>query len=264
MFGWAHSLAVGLIGLALLAAPSAFAETNSDIGIVVLHGTQGRPGDNTIRSFVNDLEDAGYRTQVPEMCWSADRIYDATYLDCLKEIDAAVAALRAAGARRIVVAGQSRGGNAAIVYAVQHPDLAGVIALAPAAIPEQLVRNPDIANSIVKAQQMVDSGNADRRASFADSNNGRPFTVNTTAATYLSFHQPGGPADYPERLPQLHVPIIWIAGIHDPLQDQSAEFFQRIPTNPLNQYVQVDADHRGTPRAGTEAVLAWLARLPPN
>lgn len=254
-------LVVGFIGMALLAASSAAAQT-SDIGIVVLHGTQGNPDSDTIRFFVSDLERAGYRTQVPVMCWSANRIFDKTYLDCLKEIDGAIAALRAAGARRIAVAGHSRGGSAAIVYAIQHPDLAGVISLAPSANPEQYIRNPDIADSIAKAQQMVDDGNADGRASFADFNNGRPFTVNTTAATYLSFHQPGGPADYPERLPQLHVPIIWIAGIHDPLQDQSAEFFQRIPANPLNQYVKVDADHRGTPRAGTEAVLAWLAHLP--
>ena len=33
------------------------------------------------------------------------------------------------------------------------------------------------------------------------------------------------------------------------------------PTNPLNCYVTVDADHLGTPTAARDAVLAWLREL---
>ncbi len=264
MLFWVRLWTMSLVCSVLLAASSVAGNSNADMGIVVLHGTQGRPSDKTIEPLLQTLRDAGYKTQAPEMCWSGDRIYDASYEDCLKEIDIAVAALREAGARRIVVAGQSRGGSAALIYATQHPELAGVIASAPAANPAQFARNPQIAASIALAVQMIASGSADRRAAFADSNTGRAFTVNTTARIYLSFHQVGGPADYPKVLPQLHVPVIWIAGTQDRLQDNSAALFQQIPSNPLNQYVQVDADHRGTPAAGAETILAWLAHLPQN
>lgn len=255
-----HAVACGL--LSLLAWPGAAAQAQSDLGVVVLHGTQGNPGGRPIAPFLQALANASYAVRAPEMCWSGTRIYDAPYPACLHEIDPAITALRAAGARRIVVAGHSRGGNAAIVYGVQHPELAGVIALAPAANPEDLAHNPAIAASLAQARRMVAAGQGNQRAGFTDNNLGRNFTVTTTAAIYLSFHEPGGPADFPKLLPDLRVPIIWVAGSRDPLQYQAATLFRRLPANPLNQFVQVNADHLGTPQAGIPAVLDWLKRLP--
>src|ERR1700759_851823 len=78
----------------------------ADIGVVVLHGTQGMPGATVTARFEAALKAAGYLGQAPEMCWSRTRIYDAAYPDCLRDIDAAIARLRAAGARRIVMAGR--------------------------------------------------------------------------------------------------------------------------------------------------------------
>src|SRR5690242_4523838 len=100
------------------------------------------PGAMVTARFEAALKAAGYLVQAPEMCWSRNRIYDARFPDCLRDIDAAIARLRAADARRIVVAGQSEGGNAALTYAASHPDLAGVIAMAPAGNPAMLARNP--------------------------------------------------------------------------------------------------------------------------
>ena len=92
-----------------------------------------------------------------------NRIYDAAFPDCLRDIDTAISALHASGARRIVLAGQSLGGLAALVYSVQHPDLAGVIALAPAGAPSRLARNPRVAQSIAKARQMLAAGQGGQR-----------------------------------------------------------------------------------------------------
>jgi len=36
------------------------------------------------------------------------------------------------------------------------------------------------------------------------------------------------------------------------------------PPNPLNRLVKLDSDHMGTPQAAIDAVLAWLASLPPH
>ena len=256
-------LAAALALLSLLALPPTPARAaGSDLGIVVLHGKQGMAGDRPTAAFLQALRNAGYAIQAPTMCWSRSRIYDATFPDCLQAIDSAVAALRAAGARRIVVAGQSLGGDAAIVYGTQHPDLAGVTALAPAGQPEQLTRNPHVAQSVAQARQMVAAGQGGQRTEFTDMNVGQTFTITTTPTIFLSFLELGGPADFPAVLPQLRVPVIWVAGTQDRSQDQAAALFARLPANKLNRLVQVSAAHLDTPTAGADAVLDWLKTLP--
>jgi pimeloyl-ACP methyl ester carboxylesterase len=229
---------------------------------VVLHGKQGSSGDRTTAPCLQALRSAGYATQAPTMCWSGSRMYDAPWPDCLREIDTAVAALRAAGARRIVVAGMSQGGNAAISYGAQHPELAGVVAMAPAGQPRQLVNAPAIAQSIATARQMVRSGQAGQRTEFTDTNNGKTFSVTTTPSIYLSIVEPGGPADFPLALPQLREPIIWIAGTDDRTQNNAPGLYAQLPPNRLNRFVQVNRAHLGTPAAAAGPVLEWLATLP--
>lgn len=251
---------IAVVSLIALTLPSARAA--SDIGIVVLHGKQGTAGDRATAPFMQALRNAGYLIQAPTMCWANGRIYDATFPDCLRQIDTAVAALRDAGARRIVVAGQSQGGEAAIIYGAQHPELAGVIALAPAGAPEGMARNPGVAQSIVQARQMVAAGQGAQRATFNDTNDGRNFVVATTPTIYLSFMEVGGPADFPKALPQLREPIIWVAGTQDRTQTQATAWFARLPPNKLNRLVQVGSAHLDTPAAGAGAVLEWLQTLP--
>jgi len=259
---------IALLGLLLMMAPLAPAHARSetgagrDIGVVVLHGKQGQPADRNVGPLVQALRNAGYAVQAPGMCWSRTRIYDKPYPDCLRDIDAAIATLRAGGARRIVVAGMSLGGNAAIAYAAQHPELAGLVALAPASQPAQMMHDPAVAQSLQGAQQMVASGHGDDHASFTDTNNGSNFSVATTAAIFVSFIAPGGPADFPQLLGHIHVPMIWVAGTQDRSQAQAAALFARVPANPLNRLVPVDSEHLGTPAAGSDAVLAWLRTLP--
>ncbi len=78
------------------------------------------------------------------------------------------------------------------MYGAQHPELAGVIALAPAGAPEGLNKVPSVAQSVAQAQQMVAAGQGAQRATFNDTNDGANFTVATTPTIYLSFMQPGG------------------------------------------------------------------------
>src|SRR5579883_314300 len=169
----------------LVAAPALAA---SDIGIVLMHGKQGSP-DRAITGLASRLESAGYRVERPEMCFSGRRIYDLAYQDCFRDIHAAIAKLRSAGARRIVVAGQSLGGNMAIAYGATHSGLAGIMAFAPAGDSSGMLRNPVLAASIHQAQAAPDQS---ARMPFGDTNTGRPqFTVSTSPAIYLSFHLPG-------------------------------------------------------------------------
>ena len=163
-----HRLAAAILFLTLIAMPFVSSRAGSDIGVVVLHGKQGAPGDRAIAPLIHDLMLAGYAVRAPQMCWSGNRIYDTAFPDCLRDVDTAISALRAAGARRIFVAGESLGGLAALVYSTQHPDLAGVIALAPAGAPSRLVRNPRVAQSIARARQMPTVGQGGQRSHSFD------------------------------------------------------------------------------------------------
>ncbi len=250
--------AAALLAVICIAACSAFAA--SDIGIVLMHGKQGSP-DRLITGLAARLEGAGYRVDRPEMCFSGRRIYDLAHQDCFRDIDAAVGRLRAAGVRRIVVAGLSLGGNMAIGYGATHDGLSGVIALAPAGDASTMLRNPSVGAAIQQAQA---ARNQTTPMSFADINTGRPqFTVTTTPAIYLSFHAPGSLADLTVSTPRLHAPLLWVAGEADPTQQSGAgHAFAKAPPSPLNRHETVAAEHRGTADAAGEVVLAWLAALP--
>jgi hypothetical protein len=87
------------------------------------------------------------------------------------------------------------------------------------------------------------------------------FVINTTAAIYLSFFDPTGPASMPDNSSRLRAPLLWVAGTADRFQTGPDYAFSRAPANPLNRYVTVDADHLGTPTASRDAVLAWLREL---
>ena len=83
------------------------------IGVLLLHGKAH--GNKSISHLSGKLESAGFLVEMPSSTpWSPNRIYDRTYLETLKELDAAVDKLKAAGATRVVVGGHSIGANVAL------------------------------------------------------------------------------------------------------------------------------------------------------
>jgi pimeloyl-ACP methyl ester carboxylesterase len=240
----------------------------SKTGIVLMHGKTGTPLGSPILDLAWALLNAGYWVALPEMCWSRTRIYDESYLDCFADIDTAVANLRAQGVTRIVIAGHSLGGNAALGYGARHGGLAGIIALAPAPDNRYLVRQPVVAASLIRAQELIAAGKGDERMEFTDYNNGRaglgPITVNATPRVFESFDAADGPAALTSNLPGLKAPLLMVAGDSDPSMHDPGGLFDLAPANPLNRLVNVKADHMGTPQAAIDAVLAWLASLPPH
>ena len=231
------------------------------IGVVLMHGNTDSP-NGTVAALATAMEGEGYLVERPEMCWSYRRRRDRALLDCLAELEAPIARLTSHGARAIVVAGMSVGGLAAVAFGARRSGLAGIIALAANGSPERLVSLfPQIAESVALARAMVAAGRGDERANFTDTNIRGPFPVNTTAAIYLSFFDPAGPANMLDNTSRLRAPLLWVAGNADRTQSGPGYAFSRAPANPLNRYVTVSADHLGTPTAAREAVLAWLGEL---
>jgi esterase/lipase len=229
------------------------------VGVVMMHGKHGTPGK--LQQLAGAIADAGFAVERPEMCWSAARIYDRTYLECFADIAAATARLKERGATAIVVLGMSLGGNAALGFGARRQGLAAIIALAPAHAPEFLGRRPEIAQSIAKAQVEVAAGRGDEKATFDDVDLGKIFTVSTTPAIYLSFFGPGSPAVMPENAAHLTAPLLMVSGNNDQTQRNAGNIFARVPSDPRNKHVTVEADHIGTPAASIAIVLAWLKAL---
>jgi len=250
-----------LATLLLLAALSTRpAEAQTGVGVVLMHGLQGSPS-KIIDTVSTALQGAGYLVETPEMCWSGRRLYDRPFLTCLAEIDTAIAGLNARGAGKIVVAGQSLGGLAAIAYGARHPNLSGIVAYAPSGAPERINNRPEIAQGVAQARGMLAAGNGEQAATFPFVNMGQPFMVKTSASIYLTFFDPQGPANMLASLRQLRVPLLWVAGTSDPGQTNASAEFGQVPANPLSRFVAVAGGHLETPNAGKSATLDWLRTL---
>jgi len=249
--------------LLALASPAAAGQ----IGIVMLHGLGGVPlgeaneaGRTIGGDLIPALRKAGYLVATPELCISHRRAYDRTFDGCFADVDAAVASLKSRGATTIFVGGQSSGALLALGYATAHPDLAGVIACAPAHDAARVGRLPEIAPALADARTAVAAGRGDVVRGEPDVNTGPKgrydFSVRATPAIYVSWFDPEGPAVLDSILARVTVPILWLAGTRDPTQPASAP--DALPSNPYTRFVTIDSDHLSTPDIGTPAILTWL------
>jgi esterase/lipase len=240
----------------LMLAASAHGET---VGFVMMHGKHGTP--TQLQQLAEAVSNAGFLAERPEMCWSAARIYDRSYLECFADIDAAAVRLKQHGATAIVILGMSLGGNAALGFGARRQGLKGIITLAPAHAPEFLLRRAEIAESVAKAQAAAAAGKLNEKVTFDDIDQGKIFPVTTTPAIYLSFFGPESPAVMPENAAHLTAPLLMVSGSNDPSQRNADNIFARVPFDPRNKHVMVEADHLGTPVASAAAVLSWLKML---
>jgi pimeloyl-ACP methyl ester carboxylesterase len=234
------------------------------VGIVLIHGKQGMPGQ--FERMAGGLEGAGYLTERPEMCWSRRRIYDKPYLECIGELDVVVARLRLRGAREIVIAGMSLGGNGVLGYGARHDGLKGIVAFAPAHAPEFISRRPEISASLDRARTAIADGKGDVPATFSDVNTGPgtsnvEFTVTVTPRTYVSFFAPDSPAVMPTNAAKLKAPLLVISGTQDQTQRGARAIFEAAPSHALNRFVSIEATHMETPAKGREAMMTWLREL---
>jgi pimeloyl-ACP methyl ester carboxylesterase len=208
------------------------------------------------------LEAEGAVAVSPEMPWSFARMYGATYDEAMREIDAAVAGLKARGATRIVVIGHSLGANAAIGYAARRREVAAVVALSPGHLPETAEMRARTGEAIVQARALLAAGEKSRRT-WPDRIQGVPTFATASPAVYLSMFDPDGPAVIPKNAAALHgVPLLWVVGDSDPIFARGRDYaFTRAPRNPKSRYIEVSAGHLTAPRAARSQVVEWLKSL---
>ena len=252
---------IALLLLLLTAALPAHAGSLAGTGVVFLHGKGVWAGafDGGIPAA---LEAEGALIAEPEMPWSFTRLYGATYDEAMAEIDAAVAQLKARGARRIVVIGHSLGANAAIGYAARRHGIAAVVAMSPGHLPETEEMRDRTADAIARARTLAASGETSRRI-WPDRIQGVPTVALASPAVYLSMFDPDGPAVIPRNAAALRgVPLLWVVGETDPIFARGRNYaFARAPKNPKSRYIEVSAGHLAAPRVARSQVVEWLKSL---
>ena len=236
------------------------------LGIVYLHGKAGWPGGFN-GGILSALEDQGALIAKPEMPWSFGRRYAATYDQAMAEIDDAVSGLKAKGASRIVVIGHSLGANAAIGYAARHPDLAGIVALAPGHLPDAGRMRSFVADAVARAKKLIAAGQGEVPQTFPDMAQGIPLVATATPVVYLSMFDPDGPAVIPKNAAAIGaaphpVPLLWVVGKLDPIDRRGPEYaFDAAAKNPKSKYIEVFAGHLTTPLVARAQVVDWINSL---
>lgn len=254
-----------LIAAASLAAavPARAQSPNlAGMGIVLLHGKGGAPGA-MMEGLEQSLQKAGAIVEGPELPWSHNRIYDATYEQAMAEIDDAVQKLKQRGANRIVIIGHSLGANAAIGYAARRDGLFAVVALAPGHLPEAWALRLRTQGAISKAKEMIAAGKGDVPMSFPDLAQGIPFQVKATPNVYLSMFDPDGPAPIPKNAALMPaIPFLWVVGVADPIFFHGKDYaFELAAKNPKSKYLVIAGAHLTTPFQARGAVVDWLKSL---
>jgi pimeloyl-ACP methyl ester carboxylesterase len=260
-----REIVVGLLAaLAGMTAsiPSLAQPSLSGLGIVLIHGKGGTP-TTAIEGLHESLKRAGALVEVPEMPWSARRIYDATFDQAMSEIDAAAERLKKAGATKIAVIGHSLGANAAIGYAARRKDLHAVVALAPGHLPEAWALRARTKGAIAEAKKMIAAGKGDVRTSFPDLAQGIPFQVRATPNVYLSMFDPDGPAVMPKNAAAMgNVPFLWVVGVADPIIFHGKDYiYGRGAKHPKSKYVVTASMHISTPFQSRGQIIEWLRGL---
>jgi pimeloyl-ACP methyl ester carboxylesterase len=257
---------VFLVVAALVAAASPVQLPRPDpavTGIVLLHGKGSSPGH--LAPVARALAGAGYLVATPELPWSAARAYDRALDEAHEEIDASVAALRARGATRLLMAGHSMGANVALGYTVTHPGIEALLMLAPGQTVETRAFRDALGESLARARRLVADGRGDEANEFADLHLGTMKIARMRPRVYVSYFDPAGLTNMPETILRLHVPLLWAVGTRDRnlMEKGRAYAFARATGTARDRYLEVVADHMGTPDAATSAVLAWLSEVAP-
>ena len=212
--------------------------------------------------------DQGYLVVAPKLPWGGAKgkaEYSGSLSDAFSILEEEIRKLRAAGRKTIVLVGHSMGTPAATAYAVTHPDIAGIIGVAPGHFVGSRFHDKFSFFDVRKARDSVSSGRPDELISVEDYNSGsRRFQMSVKANDFLSFFDPEGPFNFSAALQKIgSVPFLWIAPNADPVtkSGQASEYFSTAPKNAKSKFVEVEAEHINAPVKGIKNIHAWLSEL---
>jgi pimeloyl-ACP methyl ester carboxylesterase len=116
-----------------------------------------------------------------------------------------------------------------------------------------------VTDSLSRAKAMVAAGHGNDSDNFMDVNQGEKRMIRMTAAIYLSYWDPQGPAVMPQNASKLTAPLLWVVGADDPMLPRGAAYaFDKAPPNPLSRYMPVSGGHFTVMQSIAPQLVAWL------
>lgn len=244
--------------LFLLATTSFAAEplAHKDIALILMHGKWGRPPGPLARYF----EREGYVVVSPEMPWSGRRLYEIPYRAGLEEVHREVERLRAAGAKKVIVGGESFGANGALAYQAVYGDADALIVLAPGHMPGGWYRSGITRDAVDRAAALAKEGKLDERISFVDHNQVRQRSLSTTVNAFLSFFNPKGLGNMnaSAKLITRALPVLVINSANEAKSQGRSFIFDALPAHPMSVYLESAQDHGGAAEGSRNDVQRFV------
>lgn len=234
------------------------------LGVVVMHGKGGSPTRH-VADLAGALAGKDYLVANLEMPWSGGRDYDVDVSRAEEEVESALAALRAKGARKVFVAGHSQGGLFALHFAGKHA-VDGIIAIVPGGNTAAKVVRDNLGDSLAQARRLVDAGKGAERTRLKDYEGAKGvYPIVTTPAAYVSWFDPEGAMnmDRAAHAANPGIPILWIVAKHDypNLRRNNIPQFKTLPRNPLTKLYEPDSNHLGAPTASIDEIVRWTREV---
>ncbi len=185
-------------------------------GVLVIHGFTGSP--HGLRGLAEAFAGAGFTVELPRLSGHGTTIDDLmrySWPDWKGEAEAAYAGL-AARCRRVLVAGLSMGGALAVSLCIDHPEIAGLVAINPAVEPP--------ADSFIEMLDGALAGGVDRIPAIGSD-------IADPAAKELSYDATPvaplrslmtGVREVGARLDQVRCPVLLITSVQDHVVPTSA------------------------------------------
>ncbi len=256
------NLACAFLLAAFAAMPAVASAQAEPIGIVIMHGKGGSP-QRLVIDLARGLEGKGYLVANLEMPWSGKRNYDVTTARGEEEVEAALAGLRAKGAKKVFICGHSQGGVFALNLAGKL-NADGVITIAPGGNVGGRFFIEQIGASLARARQLVAEGKGNERAQLEDYESNK-YTIAAIPAAYVTWFDPDGAMSQERAVRAVNprVPILWVAPTRDypGLIKTSRPMYHLLPKHPLTRLYEPDADHRGAPTASLDEITRWTQEV---
>lgn len=238
-------------------------KTSENIVFIIMHGKSGKPSSPFRLELYPKLTKNGYEVIAPKMPWSYE--WNGTPDDGISLIDEIISDVASRG-KKVVLVGHSLGGANALIYASRKPrsEVLGVITVAPGHMLHKSSRLQRVTESSVeKARSMVRDGKGDEKSYFTEVNTGKVKGVRMRALTYLSYYDIEKFPDVEELLPNIKLPVLWIAGDADRLTSiYNMEFlFESLPENAKNKYLEVNGGHKSVLPNSASVMVDWASKL---
>jgi pimeloyl-ACP methyl ester carboxylesterase len=236
---------------------------NKAIEFIAIHGKSGRPDADHQLNLYPKLTNAGYDVIAIKMPWSRD--WDGTLEDGMQIIDAAVSQVVKKG-KKVVLIGHSLGGAAVLIYAANSPakDVAGIVTVAPGHMLHRSNRMQRVSyDSVEKARHMVLEGKANSESSFKVLNTGKVTERYMSAKVYLSYFDTQKFPDIEQLLPDIKLPVLWVAGREDrlTLAYDMEILFEDLVDSKSNKYLEITGDHKSVLANSSMDIISWSESL---